>query len=84
MAHPERRDPIRRAAFVEAIVSRVVQGPPTYFTVEAMQDVLEVSPDIAWRVLRRLSEAGVLRETFRGVWVKVMPLHPPTPRNAVI
>jgi predicted transcriptional regulator of viral defense system len=79
MLNPERRDSVRRAAFVERIVSRVVQGPATYFTVEAMQDVLEVSPDIAWRVLRRLSEAGVLRETFRGVWVKVMPAHLPIP-----
>ena len=79
MAHRERRDTVRRAAFVEAIVSRVVQGPATYLTVEATQEVLGVAPDTAERVLRRLSDAGVLRETFRGVWVKVMPLHPPVP-----
>jgi hypothetical protein len=75
--NPDRRDPVRRAAFVAAIVSDIVQSPMTQFTVETVQDVLEVSSDIADRVLHRLSDAGLVQETRGGVWVRMIP--PPRP-----
>lgn len=72
MVNPNRRDPARRAAFVQSVVTHVVQSPIAQFTVETVQNVLDVSPDIAHRILHRLSSAGLLQETRGGVWMKVM------------
>ena len=78
---PERRDPVRRAVFVQSVVTHVIQSPVTEFDVETLQQLLNISPEIVHRILRRLSSAGLLQEQRRGVWVKVTPtkaLHSPT------
>ena len=60
---PERRDPVRRAAFVQSVVTNVIQGPTSEFTVETLQQLLNASPEVADRILHRLSSAGLLQES---------------------
>jgi hypothetical protein len=67
----ERRDPVRRAAFVKVVVRSLVQSATAEFTIEEVQRRLSVSPEIAARVLSRLVSAGVLEQTRRDLWVKV-------------
>jgi DNA-binding IscR family transcriptional regulator len=55
-------------------VTDVIQSPLMEITVETMQQVLGVPPEIANRILNRLSDAGLLRETQRGFWLKVTPI----------
>jgi hypothetical protein len=73
MAHPERRDPVRRALFVQAVVTDIVQSRSVQFTVETVQSTLHVNPDIALRMLQRLASAGLLKEVRPGVWFRVVP-----------
>ena len=69
----ERRDPVRRAAFVRAVLEEVVHNPAPQLSSTTVQQLLRVSPDIASRVLERLSEAGVFRRISRDVWARVIP-----------
>jgi len=71
--NPERRDFVRRAAFVQSVVTHVIQSPASRFTVETVRQVLNVSPEIAHRLLCRLSSAGLLQQQRDGVWVRVTP-----------
>jgi hypothetical protein len=73
---PERRDPVRRAAFVQSVVTHIIQGPLSEFTVETLQHLLNTSPEIADRILHRLSSVGLLQEKRHGVWVRVTPTTP--------
>ena len=80
MENPDRRDPIRRATFVQSVVTQIVQSPMAQFTVETVQQILDVSPDVADRILRRLASAGLLQERRGGVWVRSIPTPHFTPR----
>ena len=73
----DRRDPVRRAAFVRAVLEEVVQNPAPQLSTDMVQQILHVTPEIAMRVLERLAAAGVFREVRRGVWARVIPA-PPT------
>jgi hypothetical protein len=73
---PDRRDPVKRAAFVHSIVSEVVQSPLMEFTVPTVQQVLNVTPEIADRILHRLADAGLFQQRRGGTWVRVIPRRP--------
>jgi Fic family protein len=66
----DRRDPIRRATFVQSVVTRLIQSPMAQFTVETVEQILDASPDTAHRMLDRLTSAGVLQELRGGLWVR--------------
>jgi hypothetical protein len=70
---PERRDPIRRAAFVQTIVTELVQSPTVQFTIPEVERLLDTTPEIAQRVLLRLAAAGVVQQSGRAAWIKVTP-----------
>jgi hypothetical protein len=70
---PNRRDAVRRAAFIHAILTHVVHGSTVHFTIETVQHLLNVAPDTADRILQRLESVELMHQTRRGVWVRVIP-----------
>jgi Mn-dependent DtxR family transcriptional regulator len=66
----ERRDLSRRAELVRWVVNEIVQNPGVKVTTAMIEQWLHVSADVAYRIVQRLVEAGLLREIQRGVWVR--------------
>jgi predicted transcriptional regulator of viral defense system len=64
---PERRNVPRRQA-VSAQLRAVLSSPSLLLTVDEAQRLLRLHRDACQRILRRLLEAGVLREIQRGVY----------------
>ena len=82
----ERRDITRRAELVRWIVSEIVQSPGIQVTTSTLEQWLHISADAAKRILDRLVEAGLLRESRSGVWTRTgdsdAPLRNLPTRNA--
>lgn len=66
----ERRDIARRAELVRWVVSEIVQNPGIQITTAMLAQWLQVSSDVAQRILDRLVEAGLLSESHSGVWTR--------------
>jgi Mn-dependent DtxR family transcriptional regulator len=66
----ERRDLTRRAELVRWVVNEIVQNPGVQVTTTMVEEWLHVSADVSHRIVRRLVEAGLLREVRRGVWMR--------------
>jgi predicted transcriptional regulator of viral defense system len=64
---PDRRNFTRRQA-ISAQLRAVLSSPSLLLTVDEMQRLLRLQRDACQRILRRLLEAGVLREIQRGVY----------------
>jgi len=64
---PDRRNLTRRQA-VSAQLRAVLSSPSLLLTIDEMQRLLQLQRDACQRILRRLLEAGVLREIQRGVY----------------
>jgi predicted transcriptional regulator of viral defense system len=64
---PDRRNLTRRGA-VSAQLRAVLSSPSLLLTVDETQRLLRLHRDACQRILRRLLEAGVLREIQRGVY----------------
>ena len=65
----DRRNSIRRGAIVRYVLNRILENPSIMLSVDTLQQWLQLPGDVAERILRRLIDAGVLREVNRGVWV---------------
>ena len=65
----ERRDTTRRATLVRCLLDGIVQHPRLMLSVPALQQWLQVPVDAAERLIRRLIDAGVIREVQPGVWI---------------
>ena len=68
----ERRDIDRRAELVRSVVAEIVQNPGVQITRDTVAGWLQVSPDVADRILDRLVEAGLVREILPGVWMRTL------------
>jgi predicted transcriptional regulator of viral defense system len=64
---PDRRNVTRRQA-VSAQLRAVLSSPSILLSVDEAQRLLQLHRDACQRILRRLLEAGVLREIQRGVY----------------
>jgi len=64
---PDRRD-ITRRQMVAARLHEALSSPSILLTVDEAQRILRLHRDACQRMLRRLLEAGVLREIQRGVY----------------
>lgn len=64
---PDRRDVTRRRA-VYVQLRAVLSSPSLLLTVDEAQRLLQLHREACQRILRRLLEAGVLREIQRGVY----------------
>jgi hypothetical protein len=64
---PDRRNLTRRGA-ISAQLRAVLSSPSLLLTVDETQRLLRLHRDACQRILRRLLEAGVLREIQRGVY----------------
>jgi predicted transcriptional regulator of viral defense system len=64
---PDRRDLKQRQA-TSARVRGLLSSPSVLLTVDEAQRLLQLQREACQRILRRLLEAGVLREIQRGVY----------------
>jgi predicted transcriptional regulator of viral defense system len=64
---PDRRNAIRRQA-VSTQLRAVLSSPSLLLTVDEAQRLLRLHREACQRILRRLLEAGVLKEIQRGVY----------------
>ena len=64
---PDRRNATRRQA-VSVQLRAVLSSPSLLLTVDEAQRLLQLHRDACQRILRRLLEAGVLKEIQRGVF----------------
>ena len=64
---PDRRDLTRRQV-VSARLHAALTSPSLLLTVDEAQRILRLHRDACQRILRRLLEAGVVREIQRGVY----------------
>ena len=63
---PDRRDLKQRQAMIQ--VRALLSSPSVLLTVDEAQRLLQLQREACQRILRRLLEAGVLREIQRGVY----------------
>lgn len=64
---PDRRDLKQRQA-ISTQVRALLSSPSVLLTVDEAQRLLQLQREACQRILRRLLEAGVLREIQRGVY----------------
>ena len=64
---PDRRNLKQRQA-ISARVRGLLSSPSVLLTVDETQRLLQLQREACQRILRRLLEAGVLREIQRGVY----------------
>ena len=64
---PDRRDLKQRQA-ISTRVRALLSSPSVLLTVDEAQRLLQLQREACQRILRRLLEAGVLREIQRGVY----------------